>query len=89
MQKQHQPLTPASIALRSWGANIARLRHQADHTQETFGLLFDPPIHQSTVARWESGAIEPALGRKLEIAAHLGQPASAIFPLPTIIGAVA
>ncbi len=88
MQKQHH-IDPARLALRLWGANISRLRTQADYTQESFGSLFDPPVHQSTVARWENGSIEPSLSRKLQIASHLRQPAAVVFPMPTVIGAAA
>ena len=38
---------------------IARIRSTNELTQISFGQLFQPPVTQSTIARWESGEQKP------------------------------
>ena len=88
MQKQHEPESPASLTLRVWGRNISHARNEAGLTQEELGAMFVPVlVHQSTVARWEKGRIEPSLDHKLALAGHLNRPAALLFPLPNVLGA--
>ncbi|MEM9521597.1 MAG: helix-turn-helix transcriptional regulator [Actinomycetota bacterium] len=88
MQKQHDAESPSQLTVRLWGRNISQARIASGLTQEELGSMFEPvPVHQSTVARWESGKIEPSLDHKLALARHLARPAATLFPLPTIIEA--
>lgn len=88
MQKQHQSSeSPAELSLRIWGANIARQRHRHDRlSQSELGMMLEPPVHQTTVARWEKGSVEPSLEQKMQISHALGVPIHEIFPLPVVLG---
>lgn len=50
-------------------------------TQAELGALFDPPVHQSTVARWEAGQMEPRRQHKAQLARILMTDVSMLFPL--------
>ncbi len=69
-----------SLNRRRWGKAIASARTKAGWNQSEFGLMFDPPVSQSTVARWETGAAEPRIKHRLEIARLFGTDASLLFP---------
>lgn len=80
MQKQHGGVEKQ---LRDWGNKIARLRRAAGYSsQAAFGAQFDPPVHQTTVGRWEAGEIEPSLAHKFEMARILEVAPGYIFDLP-------
>jgi DNA-binding XRE family transcriptional regulator len=69
--------------LRQWGENIAirrqalnadgRLRKATEPamTQRQLGDRLDPPVHQSTVARWEAGITEPRRRYKAQLCSVL------------------
>jgi DNA-binding XRE family transcriptional regulator len=81
-------------ALRVWGENIrnqrlvlrpdgAPRRSGADAvmTQADLGSLLDPPVRQSTVHRWETGAMEPRRRYKVQLARALHLDVRTLFPL--------
>ncbi len=65
----------------TWGGTIKQLRLKQDLRQTEFAQLFDPPVSQSTVARWERGAAEPSIRHKLEMGRIFGMPTGVLFPL--------
>lgn len=80
--------------LREWGANIRiqREAHAPDGsllasdeqpcmTQADLGQLLDPPVAQSTVARWERGQMEPRRHYKAQLARILHAAAQMLFPV--------
>lgn len=80
--------------LRIWGSNIkgrrnllapdGSLRATADAprmSQADLGHLLDPPVAQSTIARWERGLMEPRRHYKAQIANVLMSDVSMIFPM--------
>lgn len=80
--------------LRQWGQNIRNSRAQlkpngdlrksgadAEMTQAQLGALLDPPVRQSTVARWERGLMEPRRTYKAQLARVLYLDVSTLFPL--------
>lgn len=82
----------ADAVLREWGANIRiqREAHAADGTfltsderpcmtQLELGELLDPPVAQSTVARWERGQMEPRRHYKAQLARILHADARILF----------
>lgn len=81
--------------LRTWGKNI-QLRREAltadsiplqmrpgepAMTQAQLGERFEPPVHQSTVARWEAGQMEPKRHHKAQLAQILMTDVSMLFPM--------
>lgn len=79
-----------------WGENIAIQRqalneagkrrepHEPPLTQKGLGELLDPPVHQTTVARWESGDMEPRLRYKQQLADVLGVDIRVLFSIPAL-----
>lgn len=80
--------------LRLWGRNIASRRQllRPDGTVRTspqdgtmsqadLGAKLNPPVNQSTVARWEAGQMEPRRRYKAQLASTLMADVSMIFPL--------
>jgi len=80
--------------LRAWGENIRSQRalftpdgtpraSGADPvmTQAQLGELLDPPVGQSTVARWEAGLMEPRRIYKAQLARVLVLDVRMLFPL--------
>jgi hypothetical protein len=49
-------------------------------SQAQLGQLFDPPVAQSTIARWEKGA-EPRRRHKVQLARILHVEVTMLFPL--------
>lgn len=86
-------------SLRAWGQNIKLLREALNGdgeprrgddsamTQAELGDLLDPPVSQSTVARWEAGQMEPRRRYKSQLARALRTDVRVLFPL--VSGAVA
>lgn len=85
---------PIDPVLAEWGRNIrerrqllngdGRLRSSAlqePMSQRQLGEAMDPPVHQSTVARWESGAVEPRRLYKQQLAGLLQVSTSMLFPM--------
>lgn len=79
--------------MRQWGENI-KLRREALNadgmplqsgescmTQAQLGELLDPPVHQTTVARWEAGAMEPRRRFKPQLARVLICDTRMLFPM--------
>lgn len=50
-------------------------------TQAQLGDLLNPPVHQTTVARWEAGQIEPRRHYKRQLAHVLHTDVRFLFPL--------
>lgn len=50
-------------------------------TQAQLGELLDPPVHQTTVARWEAGDMEPRRQYKRQLAHVLHTDIRLLFPL--------
>lgn len=79
--------------LRQWGENIrysrealntkGELRSNGEQplTQEQLGQMLDPPVGQSTVARWERGYMEPRRQYKAQLAQALCTDARMLFPM--------
>jgi DNA-binding XRE family transcriptional regulator len=80
--------------LRLWGDNIRAVREgltperlirrskdQPCLTQAQLGELLDPPVTQSTVARWEAGRYEPRRHYKRQLAHVLGTDVRFLFPM--------
>lgn len=80
--------------LRLWGENIKTVREgltpeltvrrsKSDPclTQEQLGQLLDPPVDQSTVARWEAGRHEPRRHYKRQLAHILHTDVRFLFPM--------
>lgn len=66
---------------------VRRMRQAMQKTQAEFGELFDPPVSQGTVSRWEKTSIPegPALAQLADMAGEsvsefLGGPGSKIVP---------
>jgi len=75
------------IIRRTWGNNIRSLRRKNDLTQCELALLFNPPVVQATIARWETGTAEPRIRHKIEMARIFEMPASMMFPLMDAVAA--
>ncbi len=76
--------------LERWGRNIEMLRRaygDGGIDQAELGQLFDPPVSQSTIARWETGKAEPRIRHRMEIARIFGVPTSMLFDLPDSVAA--
>lgn len=79
--------------LAEWGRQIrsrrealnadGQLRRESDPamTQEQLGALMDPPVDQSTVARWENGDIEPRRHFKAQLAELFRTDGQFLFPM--------
>ena len=80
--------------LRAWGANlktvregltptgdIRRSKDQPCMTQEQLGKQLNPPVHQTTIARWEAGTMEPRRHYKRQLAHVLRTDARFLFPM--------
>lgn len=67
--------------LRIWGQHIALRRKLLGLTQAELGEAMEPPVRQSTVARWESGAMEPRRQYKAQLAAVLKADVRMLFPM--------
>ena len=50
-------------------------------TQEQLGALMDPPVDQSTVARWENGDIEPRRHYKAQLSSLFHTDGQFLFPM--------
>lgn len=86
-------MKPRDPLLAEWGRQIrcrrealnadGRLRHQNDPamTQERLGALMDPPVDQSTVARWENGDIEPRRHYKAQLSDLFHTDGQFLFPM--------
>ena len=57
--------------LRQWGENIRLYRETLGLTQFELGEKLEPPVGQSTVARWERGSFEPRRHYKAQLATVL------------------
>jgi transcriptional regulator with XRE-family HTH domain len=68
-----KPQTPRAI----FAANVARIREQRGMTQEQLG--WDAGLHQTAIARIESGEREPRLATVFRVAAALEVPPAALF----------
>ena len=81
--------------LRTWGRNI-QLRREAlnadgaprdvkasepSMTQAQLGEMLEPPVHQTTIARWEAGRMEPRRHHKAELSRVLMTDVAMLFPL--------
>ena len=53
-------------------------------TQRELGERLLPPVHQTTVARWEAGEMEPRRHYKAQIATHLRTDARLLFSLSAV-----
>lgn len=81
--------------LRTWGKNIQLRRevlnadgvprnvkaNEPSMTQAQLGEMLEPPVHQSTIARWEAGQMEPKRRHKAELARILMTDVAMLFPL--------
>lgn len=86
----------ADEELRQWGENIQLRRNALNSsgalrtgddeamTQAQLGLLMDPPVHQSTIARWEAGLIEPRRHFKAQLATVLMTDVRMLFPMTRV-----
>lgn len=68
-----KPQTPRAI----FAANVERIREQRGLTQEQLGWAAG--LHQTAVARIESGDRQPTLGTVFKIATGLEVPPAALF----------
>lgn len=87
--KAPQPIDPL---LEVWGTAIRVLRRSVNTdgdpladdeepmTQEQLGAELDPPVRQSTVARWESGLREPRRRYRKQLADFFELPQDWMFP---------
>lgn len=50
-------------------------------TQEQLGALLDPPVDQSTVARWENGDMEPRRQYKAQLSYLFHTDGQFLFPM--------
>jgi len=67
--------------LRGWGENIKIRREFLKLTQKDLADLFEPPLTQSTVARWERGLMEPRRDHKRRLAEVLASDVRMLFPM--------
>lgn len=79
--------------LRLWGQSIKGLREILNPegmprtgddpamSQKALGEKLDPPVGQSTVARWESGLMEPRRHYKAQLARALHTDVRVLFPM--------
>jgi len=86
------PAPPIDPLLEVWGRGIRTLRLSVNAhgepladdeeplTQEQLGNELDPPVRQSTVARWEAGLREPRRRYRKQIAEYFGLPQEWVFP---------
>lgn len=86
----------ADEELRQWGENIQirrialnadgalRIGDQESMTQAQLGALMNPPVHQSTIARWEAGLIEPRRHFKAQLATVLMTDVRMLFPMTRV-----
>ncbi len=65
--------------LRRWGANLKLFRET--HGQHQADVAEALQVAQSTVARWESGEMEPRRQMKVRLADHYGTDVAVLFPL--------
>lgn len=84
----------ADSVLIIWGSNVRaqRLKLRPDGmrrqdvsdpamSQSDLANLLEPPVRQSTVARWEAGKTEPRRDHKAQLARILGAETSMLFPM--------
>lgn len=62
-----------------------RQRDQPAMTQDQLGRLLDPPVDQSTVARWENGDMEPRRHYKAQLTELLHTDAQFLFPMKAAV----
>lgn len=74
----HHPKDPQ---LKEWGEQIASRRLMLKMSQEELAALMEPPVAQSTVARWECGLTEPRRGHRQRLAEVLMTEAHILFPI--------
>lgn len=80
--------------LEAWGANIRRFRQHFTPsgdlrrdpnlpcmTQKDLAEAMDPPVSQSTVARWEDGVMEPRRHFKIQLARQFCTDVAVLFPI--------
>lgn len=81
MRRKRTPQIPKDPQLQEWGEQIASRRAAFGLTQEALAELMEPPVHQSTVARWECGTAEPRRHHKQRLAEVLNTDARYLFPI--------
>lgn len=62
-------------------AGDLRRETESSMTQEQLGALMEPPVDQSTVARWENGDMEPRRQYKAQLADLLHTDGQFLFPM--------
>ncbi len=66
-----------------WGSDMRdRRRRLLGISQAEFATRLDPPVDQSTVARWEAGVMEPRRHYKPQIAELLHAAPEVLFASP-------
>lgn len=73
--------TPRDEELRLWGENLRDQREALNLNQTELARQFDPPLSQSTIARWERGLVEPRREHKRRLAEILKTDARLLFPM--------
>lgn len=67
--------------LRQWGENIRLRREALGLSQRELAQKFTPPLSQSTITRWEYGAMEPRRDHKRRLAEVLSTDVRMLFPM--------
>jgi transcriptional regulator with XRE-family HTH domain len=56
--------------MKEFGERLKKLRQSKKMTQDELGLIFDPPLAQSTIGTYERGVSEPTYSNLVIIAKH-------------------